>query len=56
MTDFLVFLLVLFVGIKTFNYGIWTIFNKKITGGLFIFLLSVSTVFLGTYILLFGSA
>ncbi len=56
MTDIIVFFLVCLVGIKAFQYGTWTISNKNITGGIFIFLLSLSSIFMGAYLLFFGGA
>lgn len=56
MTDYIVFLLIFFVALKAFCYGIWTVKNKNITGGIFVFFLSLSSVSLGAYLLLFGGA
>lgn len=56
MTDYFVFLLVFLVGIKTFQYGVWTLKNKNLSGGIFVFILSLSSVSLGAYLLLFGGA
>lgn len=56
MTDVFVFALVAIVSSKTIQYGFWTITQKNITGGIFVFLLSVSVLILGAYLLLFGGA
>ena len=56
MTDFIVFALICISGIKAFQYGVWTINNKNIIGGIFVFILSLSSVSLGAYLLLFGGA
>ena len=56
MTDSLVFILVAIICIKTLQYGVMTFSNKNITGGIFIFFLSLSCFFLGAYILLSGGA
>lgn len=56
MIDYIVFLFVFLVSLKTFCYGIWTAKNKNIIGGIFIFFLSLSSLSLGAYLLLFGGA
>lgn len=56
MTDFFVFIISASVVIKTIQYGIWTLSEKNIMGGIFVILLSVSTLSLGAYLLLFGGA
>lgn len=56
MTDFFVFVISVSVVIKTVQYGIWTLTKKNIVGGIFIIILSVSTLLLGAYLLLLGGA
>lgn len=56
MTDFFVFVISASVVIKTIQYGIWTLTEKNIAGGIFIIILSASTLSLGAYLLLFGGA
>ena len=53
MSDIFVFLITLFIVIRTFGYGLWTIGAKNISGGLFIFLLSALTIGLSAYLLIF---
>ena len=56
MTDYFVFILIFVISLKTFFYGIQTAKNKNISGGIFVFLLSLSSLSLGAYLLLFGGA
>ena len=53
MTDVFVFIIVLFIAIRTFSYGMWTFSNKNIKGGVFVIFLSALTSFLSFYILIF---
>lgn len=56
MTDIFIFIVVAFVCFKTLRYGIWTFGEKNPVGGVFICILSASSVALGAYLLLFGGA
>ena len=53
MSDIFVFLVALFIVIRTFGYGIWTLSSKNILGGIFIFLISALTLGLSAYLLFF---
>lgn len=53
MSDIFVFLVTLFIVIRTFGYGIWTISSKNILGGIFIISISLLTVSLSAYLLFF---
>ena len=53
MSDIFVFLVTLFIVIRTFGYGFWTLSSKNVLGGLFIFLISTLTIGLSAYLLFF---
>lgn len=54
MSDTLMFLIAFVVSVRTFSYGIWTFSNKNVLGGIFIFFVALSIVFLASYILFFN--
>ena len=56
MTDVFVFLIIAVVCLKSAQYGVWTVLQKNISGGIFIFLLSACVLVLDAYLLLFGGA
>ncbi len=53
MSDIFVFLVSLFIVIRTLGYGIWTISSKNVLGGLFVIFVSLLTVGLSIYLLFF---
>jgi len=52
MSDILVFIVTVIIAIRTFGYGIWTVSEKNILGGMFVFILSAILVALSTYLLI----
>lgn len=40
MRAWLVFIIVLFISIRTIMYGIWIVRNRNIAGGIYVFLLA----------------
>ena len=53
MADYLVFFPVVLIAIRTFGYGIFTISEKNVLGGIFIILLSLFVTGLSVYLLIF---
>ena len=53
MSDYLVFLPVILVAIRTFGFGVFTISERNIIGGVFIIMLSFLILFLSVYLLIF---
>ncbi len=53
MSDIFVFLISILIVIRTFGYGLWTLSSKNILGGLFILTISLLTVGLSAYLLIF---
>lgn len=52
MSDLFVFLVAIIISIRTFGYGLWTMSQKNILGGIFIFLLSATVIGLSAYLLI----
>lgn len=40
MRAWLVFIIVLFISVRTLMYGIWIVRNKNVAGGIYVFLLA----------------
>lgn len=53
MIDILLLVICIVIAVRTMGYGIWTLSEKNICGGVFVLILSVSLTVLSSYLMFF---